>query len=556
MSLSKVTYPGGASSYAITFPYLAREHVSVFVDDVFKATSTWFFLDATHIALSPNPDSSHVVKIRRFTPLDDSLVEFRAPVATPDLTTARLQTLFAVQEFMEEPYVQASEVAGLEDLLTGAALQDTLGLFVRMVCTDNTYNAWRVYKPDGSLLNIAGTTTMGYQEACAYALSEGYPLLVGAKGEKGPAGHGTPCYIDCSTPVVWPPAQIGCIIHYNVSLNFGPTDLPYGLLVDSAQNVFVQWLGGQIVYSGPGSAVIFNPRNNVPIDGFAAIDASNFQFCAICCFKAGSDACVRFTCANGSIIGNKFSFEELNGSEVPGTGRAKYGILVDDPPTDKGFVENYIEARTVHLMSDAGLQLCTHAAGFPQNARNNEWHVMGIHPAGPDAHGVDTFSGGDRFYIGAITAQESALGQPPTVGIKLQSTAAGVTVECGDLSQCVAPVTDLGPVNRVTYGGVTHSARFLHLEVLGDARVFGPSGSLGFSDRADNAKSYAIFNNLDVLNVNHYLNGNLLTLHKTGRFGRRVAGLLDFADDAAAAGGGLAIGDEYRTGSIMKTRIT
>jgi hypothetical protein len=34
-----------------------------------------------------------------------------------------------------------------------------------------------------------------------------------------------------------------------------------------------------------------------------------------------------------------------------------------------------------------------------------------------------------------------------------------------------------------------------------------------------------------------------------------ITGLSDFADDAAASAGGIAIGGAYRTGSIIKVRI-
>jgi hypothetical protein len=48
----------------------------------------------------------------------------------------------------------------------------------------------------------------------------------------------------------------------------------------------------------------------------------------------------------------------------------------------------------------------------------------------------------------------------------------------------------------------------------------------------------------------------LLRVAGTGRYRLSLAAVSDYADDTAAAAGGVAVGAVYRTGSVLKMRVT
>lgn len=100
MSYSRSTYSGGATPYAVTFPYITRSHVRVYVDNLLY-TGTVTFLSDTSVDLSPDAASTAVVQLRRVTPTSTSLVAFHAPVAAPDLVKAKQQALYCIEELTD-----------------------------------------------------------------------------------------------------------------------------------------------------------------------------------------------------------------------------------------------------------------------------------------------------------------------------------------------------------------------------------------------------------------------------------------------------------------------
>lgn len=141
-------YPGGASAYAIPFPYLSRAHVVVLVDNLaFGGTIT--FNSAVSISLSPNPTAGQTVRVKRVTPRDQDYVEFNNPLTEQDATRAKLQALYLIQELEDGAIgdgggggggggsVAWSSVTGKPAIVTNfAALEGAAGKLIRFTGTD------------------------------------------------------------------------------------------------------------------------------------------------------------------------------------------------------------------------------------------------------------------------------------------------------------------------------------------------------------------------------------------------------------------------------------
>jgi hypothetical protein len=99
MSLSYDQYLGNGSTttFAVTFPYISRDHVVVSVNGN-VVSFTW--VNSNLISISPAPASNAVVDVRRNTPKDVRLVDFvdASTLLETDLDLDSLQTLYATQE--------------------------------------------------------------------------------------------------------------------------------------------------------------------------------------------------------------------------------------------------------------------------------------------------------------------------------------------------------------------------------------------------------------------------------------------------------------------------
>jgi hypothetical protein len=99
MPLSYDQYLGNGSTttFAVTFPYISRDHVVVSVNGN-VVSFTW--VNSNLISISPAPASNAVVDVRRNTPKDVRLVDFvdASTLLETDLDLDSLQTLYATQE--------------------------------------------------------------------------------------------------------------------------------------------------------------------------------------------------------------------------------------------------------------------------------------------------------------------------------------------------------------------------------------------------------------------------------------------------------------------------
>ncbi len=107
LSFVMFTYEGGPTRFAVPFPYIARDHVRAFVGEPGSARAvsvSW--VDANTIEIPSQDDvlqAPFTVTIRRFTPIDALLVNYREGANLParDLSKSFRQLLYAHQELLE-----------------------------------------------------------------------------------------------------------------------------------------------------------------------------------------------------------------------------------------------------------------------------------------------------------------------------------------------------------------------------------------------------------------------------------------------------------------------
>jgi hypothetical protein len=101
--LSRVYYAGNGSAdqFAVTFPYLVKDHVKVYVGGVDTAY-TW--INSGLIELAEAPALNVSVAVQRETPRATRLVDFAdgSVLSENDLDVSALQTLYIVQELEDE----------------------------------------------------------------------------------------------------------------------------------------------------------------------------------------------------------------------------------------------------------------------------------------------------------------------------------------------------------------------------------------------------------------------------------------------------------------------
>jgi hypothetical protein len=311
-------------------------------------------------------------------------------------------------------------------LPTPPIVQTAAGRVEMIRISDSTNNlsqlaTWIVYKPDGTLLNIAGSPTQGLQEAINYAVNNGYELVVRGGGVKPASAFGAyngqdPAIIDCSTGITVPPLEFGRIDIGAVTINFHPS-VAVGFLFDSLLDCNIRLCeGGQIVMGNAnGIGVSFTPTNQVPEDSAFGIGVggSNTVFIGpITIVGVGTGIGVQFNTTNGPIQqGNHFIIPEIFGGNI--------GIALFHGA--HAFAFNVITARFVHGQSAQSIQIGQSATNA-QLIGGNKWQVD-LEPA---ASGIalDTWSQGGDYYQLSATG-----GGPSPVLLKFESSADGNIVD-------------------------------------------------------------------------------------------------------------------------------
>ena len=104
MALSYVTYTanGSTQQFDITFSYIDRTHIKVYVNNVEDTTFT--FINDTRIQTTSMPSNGQIVKIDRDTPTNARLVDFQdgSVLTESDLDKSANQNFFIAQETVDE----------------------------------------------------------------------------------------------------------------------------------------------------------------------------------------------------------------------------------------------------------------------------------------------------------------------------------------------------------------------------------------------------------------------------------------------------------------------
>lgn len=104
MALSYVEYTasGSTNQFDITFDYIDRTHVKVYVDNVEDTSFT--FINDSRVQTSTTPSNGAIVKIDRDTPTDARLVDFQdgSVLTETDLDKSANQNFFIAQETEDE----------------------------------------------------------------------------------------------------------------------------------------------------------------------------------------------------------------------------------------------------------------------------------------------------------------------------------------------------------------------------------------------------------------------------------------------------------------------
>lgn len=149
MALSYVEHIATAlqTNFSITFPYLERSHVHVYLDDV--ETTAFTFNNSTTIQLTTGAAADTVVRLSRSTPIDEPLVDFSngANLGESDLDSGVLQNLFSLQEWYEADAAVTPAGHTLDSHTDGLPGELT------------SKGTMRVYNEDGKWAGITAPTT-------------------------------------------------------------------------------------------------------------------------------------------------------------------------------------------------------------------------------------------------------------------------------------------------------------------------------------------------------------------------------------------------------------
>lgn len=125
MPYSSAVYTGNGSTtqFAITFPYIRKEHIKVFVNFV---DTVYTYVNNTTVQVAAAPASPLRVEVRRITPLANVLVDYTdgSTLVAADLDTTALQNLYIEQE-LDDALKQTVNVDPTTGLLTAGGVRIT-----------------------------------------------------------------------------------------------------------------------------------------------------------------------------------------------------------------------------------------------------------------------------------------------------------------------------------------------------------------------------------------------------------------------------------------------
>jgi hypothetical protein len=337
------------------------------------------------------------------------------------------------------------------------ALQQNQG--IGSVVMRHSGYTWKVLKPDGTLLDISGSTSQGLQEAINYAQQNAAPLVVWGGGITPPS-HGSAVYsgITTTATISFPTGWNNQYQFHNLNLYCftGSADC---IRYDSTDLTEVDWHNSQIMYSGTGAAMRWLPVHDNG-EGFAGFTTSSFRFGTLVCVVSDVNLApdpskgtgVRISApylalglgfGNGIFVDNRLTGQEINGCAT--------GFQIDDPGGTGGtdIDGNKIDIAVIHNQGTIGATFGTSTAAAGNFVQNN--YRMKI-AGGAMALGVSIYGGGSGTAGGDVYDLAIA---GPTTCLTLQTSATGNLIRSGYLG-CTTKVSNLATAqsNRLTFPGV------------------------------------------------------------------------------------------------------
>jgi hypothetical protein len=324
--------------------------------------------------------------------------------------------------------IAAADLAGTGSASTGAGLvgfngnnaypSGTVGYSllysrptVQMIKT--ALGVFKVFRPNGTEVDISASTTDGLQEAISEACINGWDLYVAGGGVTSAGVYQSA--ITCTTGIVFPPMQTRNIVIGSVSIEFSAAVTGDAVLIDSSMMVNVQW-GGQIVYQGNTTPMRFKTVNNVPLDGVKVIDVCTFSLPTIVTVGGTNPDGVIFESVDGAIQRSTFIFPENNGADFT-TVYGRHGFVIKDPSgVGSGFIGNMIISKGVHRYSGSSLKVGETTAAATSVYGNT--YDLCIMPDGASSIGVQTYAKNDNFILSLLNNEGTI-----ATGISLETSA-------------------------------------------------------------------------------------------------------------------------------------
>lgn len=260
---------------------------------------------------------------------------------------------------------------------------------------------WTVLQPDGSALNITGSTTSGLQEAIDYGHSFGYCVVVQG-GEIIGGGTNGVQRITTKTPITFPVADSGCFDSNNVDYLYdvaNGADPSKDFMTKESSDIRHFKIRGQILYPGNASGFRFLPTldngenfiggvdEDVVIDGVACIDPITFAPDPNRCASA-----IRITPANHAIVNSRWTISAAGG---------KIGLAVDSPTAGGAFFLNQITSNAMINAGNIGVQIGSGVLAGGLIYGNQYWLQITTQGTGTafEHWGGEGVSGGDEAWL-------------------------------------------------------------------------------------------------------------------------------------------------------------
>lgn len=273
----------------------------------------------------------------------------------------------------------------------------------------NVENAtWVAYDESGKLLGRAtGDQSDLLQAVINYAVANGLPLTVTGRTYVTQPREKLVSFLCVYKTIKIPPITTGEIIFSNVVLLSRPTDFGPAISFDSAEGLYFEQRGGQVLYRGKQAAVQFYPETPTSnADDAIQINTSKIKFSAITVQEQGPPGgiAVKFDISKGSIWGNYFEFGETDGFN-----QGDYVVLVT-PPNDQSIDKHYVDTRFESNIIRASMLVRSNVAGVyigsstvgSERIRHNVWNIGSIQPGSEEAVGIISFGSFDTFNVGVI----------------------------------------------------------------------------------------------------------------------------------------------------------